>query len=394
MTDLIGALAPSLWDIDLDNFTVNLKEFPFGFWKNLGEAGSKCAHLTRAPLLPSTWQHLATVYLVKGVHATTAIEGNTLTELEVMAIYKKELTLPPSRLYLAKEVENVIKAMNEAWARPVTGPLSADEVCSMNARVLADLQVADHVLPGKYRLAPVGVGRYACPPAADVPRYMQSFIKWYNSFPESGSGLDIVGWSIIKAVAAHLYFVLIHPFGDGNGRTARLIEWRTLDRAGIASVATHVLSNHYNLTRTRYYEMLDRASIGRDMTSFFCYAVEGLVDQLATQLDYIYGQYDNLVYLDIVRQKTPGVSKEVVERRQELALAISQAPAPGVPTGAIAGLNATLAKRYADASAKTLSRDLHALEKAELIKNAKDGWVALTDPMFWRHRRELPKPKA
>jgi Fic family protein len=251
MLDSTGFRAHRLWDIDLDNFTVRLDELPFVFWKLLGEAKSKCEHLTRAPLLPETWKQMAVVYLVKGVHSTTAIEGNTLTEDEVMAIYLRELTLPPSRLYLGAEVENVITAINEAWKQPLRGPISTDEICAMNARVLAGLEVPAHVTPGRYRSGPVGVGRYACPPAADVSRYMDHFVTWYNGFATSAAGFDAVSLAIIKAIAAHIYFVLIHPFGDGNGRTARLIEWRTLDHADIASIATHVLSNHYNLTRSR-----------------------------------------------------------------------------------------------------------------------------------------------
>jgi len=100
--------------------------------------------------------------------------------------------------------------------------------------------------------------------------------------------------AIIKAVVAHPYFVLIHPYGNGNGRTARLIEWRTLDAAGIATPATHLLSNHYNLTRTRYYQMLDRASLVGDTTPFFEYAIEGFMDQLEEQLKHFHGQYANL----------------------------------------------------------------------------------------------------
>ena len=57
------------------------------------------------------------------------------------------------------------------------------------------------------------------------------------------------GVTIVRAVLAHLYFVWIHPFGDGNGRTARLIEFAILVRAGVPAPCAHLLSNHYNATR-------------------------------------------------------------------------------------------------------------------------------------------------
>jgi hypothetical protein len=54
---------------------------------------------------------------------------------------------------------------------------------------------------------------------------------------------------LIAAVVAHVYFEWIHPFGDGNGRTGRLIELKLLLEAGVPQPAAHLLSNHYNATR-------------------------------------------------------------------------------------------------------------------------------------------------
>ena len=338
--------------------------------------------------MPETWRELHHVYLVRGVHSTTAIEGNTLTEAEVMAIYRRELTLPPSRAYQGVEVDNIIAAMGSAWAEPLREAISSAEIREMNGQVLNGLEVGAHVTPGEYRRETVTVGRYVCPSAGDLPRYVERFVAWYNAFPTDASGIDPVSFSIIKAIAAHIYFVLIHPFGDGNGRTARLIEWRTLDHGGIVSVATHVLSNHYNLTRTRYYDMLDRASMGRDMTPFLCYAVEGLVDQLGSQLDFLHKQYADLVYIDIVRKNTPGHGTEVIKRREELAIAIAREGKP-VPRTRLTALSPGLARLYGRTTEKTLSRDLTALEDAGLISSVRDGWTGVTDTMYWMHRRDI-----
>lgn len=373
-------------DIDLDNFTVNLASLPHTFWTALGEAKSKVEHIKRAPLQPETWQELAIVYLVKGVHSTTAIEGNTLTEDEVMAIYKQELTLPPSREYQVQEVRNIIAFLTDALRTSLSGTaLTTEEICNMNARVLANLQVPDHVTPGVYRSTSVGVGRYRCPPPAKVPQLVEKMVKWYNDFTELG--LDPIMTAITKAIAAHVYFVLIHPFADGNGRTARLIEWRTLDASEVPTIVSHLLSNYYNLTRTRYYEMLDVASRGGNMTPFFCYAVNGFVEQLSSQLQHLHEQYENLIFLDMLNKKTPGVAGEVVRRREKLAIAICSAPGP-VPKDKLTQLTPELAAAYAVKQERALARDLSALEKAKLIELTGDGWIALLDTMYWRHRRD------
>jgi Fic family protein len=77
----------------------------------------------------------------------------------------------------------------------------------------------------------------------------------------------------------------IHPFGDGNGRTGRLLEFYILLRAGMPFYTSHILSNHYNLTRSSYYLYLHKATEQRDLGVFLAYAIQGLYDglQLALQ---------------------------------------------------------------------------------------------------------------
>ena len=95
------------------SFQLDLRKINYKLWLALGEAQSKCEHIAGVPLRPSTAQKLHQVYLAKGVHATTAIEGNTLSEKEVLDILEGRLKLPPSKEYLKQEVDNIIKACNE-----------------------------------------------------------------------------------------------------------------------------------------------------------------------------------------------------------------------------------------------------------------------------------------
>ena len=67
------------------SFRLNLREAGPRLWLSLGEAASKCEHIAGVPLRPATAQTLHRLFLAKGVLATTAIEGNTLTEKEVLA---------------------------------------------------------------------------------------------------------------------------------------------------------------------------------------------------------------------------------------------------------------------------------------------------------------------
>ena len=94
------------------NFRINLKDAPAKLWIQLGECQSKCEHIARVPLRPKTAEDLYTLYLAKGVLASTAIEGNTLSEEEVLKHLEGKLKLPPSRQYLTKEIDNIVEACN------------------------------------------------------------------------------------------------------------------------------------------------------------------------------------------------------------------------------------------------------------------------------------------
>lgn len=93
-------------------FSLDLSKASYKIWMLLGEAQSKCRHISGVPLRPGDAEKLHQVYLARGARATTAIEGNTLTEDEVRRIINDDLRLPPSRAYLKQEVENIISACN------------------------------------------------------------------------------------------------------------------------------------------------------------------------------------------------------------------------------------------------------------------------------------------
>ncbi|MBV9999500.1 MAG: Fic family protein [Verrucomicrobia bacterium] len=101
---------------------------------------------------------------------------------------------------------------------------------------------------------------YRGAPPDDCPLLVDRLCEWFSSSDFSPlKGLETV-YAIVKTVVAHLYLAWIHPFDDGNGRTSRLVEFYLLLHAGIPSPAAHLLSNHYNQTRTEYYRQLRNAS--------------------------------------------------------------------------------------------------------------------------------------
>src|SRR6185503_1689666 len=144
-------------------FDIDLRSAPPDFWMLLGEACSKCEHISSVPLQPKTAAYLHQLYLAKGALATTAIEGNTLSEEEVVKHLEGKLRLPPSKQYLAREIDNIVAACNRIRDELLSGvapKLDAEWIKRANAEVLFKLDVDEGVVPGAVRMYSVGVARY------------------------------------------------------------------------------------------------------------------------------------------------------------------------------------------------------------------------------------------
>lgn len=353
-------------------------------WIALGECQSKCEHIARVPLRPDTARRLNTVYLAKGALGSTAIEGNTLSEQEVVQHLEGELKLPPSRQYLADEVDRIVNGCNailEDLTRQPATPLSVDTIEWLNRQVLQDLDVGEDVVPGKIRQHSVLVGRYRGAPAEDCRYLLQKLCEWLNG-PDftAPSGDLIIVYALLKAIIAHLYIAWIHPFGDGNGRTARLLEFMILVGAGVPAASTHLLSNHYNLTRSAYYRELDRASrSGGEILPFIRYAVEGFRDGLQEQLEAVWTQQHDVIWRNYIHEFFRDFEDSVVGvRRRRLALDLATQSKP-VARVQIPEVSTRIAAAYAKVAERTIDRDLEFLVEHKLILRSDDGYSANRD---------------
>ncbi|MBN1607805.1 MAG: Fic family protein [Polyangiaceae bacterium] len=364
-------------------FQLDAKRFDPRVWMLLGEATSKFEHLAGSPLRPDVAQKLHRVYLAKGAHATTAIEGNTLTEEQVQKLLDHELELPPSKSYLAREVQNVVDACNSIWADILGGnldELSVDLIKQFNRTLLDGLDVGGQVVPGEIRTYSVGVLQYRGAPARDCQYLLERLVDWLNCkdfAPTESYGLAL---PVLGAIIAHLYIAWIHPFGDGNGRTARLVEFLVLARSGVPKPAAQLLSNHYNETRSDYYRHLDRASKDRErgVASFIRYAVQGLVDGLRTQIAEVRAQQLEVAWQNYVHARFARATK-AEKRQRDLILALSARPEP-LTAGELSILTSNLAREYASSSeagaARKLQRDLVALSERRLVVREGSKWRA------------------
>ncbi len=364
----------------------------------LGVISADAETIAHSMLKPETGQELHQLFLARGVLATTAIEGNTLNEEDALRAVQGTLELPESQQYLGREIENIIDAANEIKNDLVQGDGSPDltvgKITHYNWSVLHDLPIDEGVIPGEVRDHSVGVARYRGAPWQDCEYLLGRLCDWLNGSPlNTDRPSDRTAYAILKAVIAHLYVAWIHPFGDGNGRTARLIEVQILLAARLPAPVCHLLSNHYNSTRSEYYRQLDMASRSGDPIPFIEYAVQGLVDGISDALSKIRAQQFEDRWEQFIYETIGEVRTEADRRRLKLALAISENyknTLSPTPKAELRRLNPDLSELYAGKTVKTLTRDINAIGELGLIEKEGSGyvprdWVILTFQPERRH---------
>ena len=347
-------------------------------WMLLGEARAMCEHLAGVPLQPDVARNFYEVAMVRGAHATTAIEGNTLTEEQVAGILRGTFRAPPSREYQEREVKNALDALNAISARITRGDrptITRELICEFNRQVLIGTNHESDVVPGQVRDYSVIVSDYRGAPAEDCDYLLDRLAGWLESdtfrsdVPENQFALVVA-----SAIYAHLYIAWLHPFGDGNGRTARLLEFLILARSGMVPLpATHLLSNHYNLTRDQYYRELRASSRTGDTSRFIGYALQGFIDGIREQIEEVMTQQFRVAWINHVSD-TMGRFPASPARDRQRSLVLAMPSGEDVRQDELAGLSPNLAAMYGKTGPRTLRRDLNRLREDGLVVRRPQGW--------------------
>jgi hypothetical protein len=160
------------------------------------------------------------------------------------------------------------------------------------------------------------------------------------------------------------------------------MEAKFLLEAGVPSAAAHLLSNHYNLTRTEYYRQLDQTSKSNgDLRMFMEYAVRGFVDQLREQINTIQEQQLMVSWVNYVHEKFGSQRTSADRRQRDVVLAMSKKAATYIKPADIKQLNPHLAAQYATKTPKTVTRDLNRLKRLGLIEAGPMGYRARIEIM-------------
>jgi Fic family protein len=214
---------------------------------------------------------------LRSTHYSTRIEGNRLTLVETETVVEKKAATFQGRERDVREVRNYWNALLrvEQWAKEKR-PLTQDLIQQLHALVEKGLRTK----PSPYRdgqnsIRDVASGAlvYLPPEALDVPVLMGALVAWTQNAVKQKLPPPLV------AALVHYQFVTIHPYFDGNGRTARLLATFLLQRDGyglngyfsLEEYHARDLSGYYNALQTHPHHNYYEGRADSDITSWLEY---------------------------------------------------------------------------------------------------------------------------
>lgn len=221
---------------------------------------------------------------LRATHYSTLIEGNRLTQAQVHDALRGVRL--PGRERDENEVRNYYRAIEvvERLAQ-VSGPVTEDEIQLIHAWVMLGRRANSPYRDGQnvIRDSRTSAIVYLPPEAGDVPVLMKDLVAWVNENMAS----RVLPIPIVAALA-HYQFATIHPYYDGNGRTARLVTTLILHRLGYGLKGIYNLEEHYARNLEGYYRALavgpsHNYYFGRSeasLTEFVAFFCAGMADAL------------------------------------------------------------------------------------------------------------------
>ena len=231
--------------------------------------------------------------LTADVLKTSEIEGERLDAEQVRSSIARRLGIDVGALSSAdRDVEGIVDMMLDATGR-YNQPLTADRLFGWQAALFPSGRSGmTRIVTGAWRddrngpmqVVSGALGRelihYQAPAAAKLDAEMNAFLEWFNR--------DSSHDPVLKAGIAHLWYVTIHPFDDGNGRIARALTDLLLARSEDSPQRFYSMSAQIRIERKEYYEILETTQRGTpDITNWltwFLHCLDGAIAGAQTTL--------------------------------------------------------------------------------------------------------------
>ena len=281
---------------------------------------------------------------------TSAIEGEILDRESVQSSIRRRFGLTADRK-TASPAEEGVAEMMVALYHEFDRPLDHETLWRWHRMLMRDRSHLEAV--GGYRRHPEAMQvvsgpdykpkvHYEAPPSERMTEEMERFMEWYGRTASTGDRLSSLTW----AGTAHLYFVRIHPFEDGNGRIARALAEKVLAQS-LGEPSLIALSRTIARRRGAYYDILDKSCRSLDITDWLTWFAGTVLDaQVWSERGLIRSIQQTRLFDRLRGLLNP--------RQEKLLLRLFDAE----PDGFEGGLSALNYQRITGATASTATRDL------------------------------------
>ncbi len=370
--------------------------------RELVEAKSAVLSLRTIPYQRGWVEALQQMELKREVAGTSRIEGAEFTDRELDAAMKET----PEQLLTRSQRQAHAAVQTYRWIAKLLDdrPADAELLCAIHRRIVTGAD-DDHCPPGQIRRRDenVNFGQPRHRGAEGGDECALAFAEFTRAVQQEYRDHD----PLIQALAAHYHLAAMHPFLDGNGRTARALEALMLQRAGLRDTCFIAMSNYYYDEKTAYLTALaDVRERDHDLTPFLVFGLRGIALQSRRLLAEIQHQiskelFRNLMFDLFHRLKTPR-KRVIAERQIEILRLLLEADWMDLEQifQKTAGSYRTLKNPR-----KAVIRDLNDLIRLKAVKFEKLGedrfrlgvrleWpTEITETAFFEQLKALPRAK-
>lgn len=279
----------------------------------------------KLPVFPSFFAQLKPELIRRSIFGTAAIEGNPLTEDQTEKVLDTEVydlehvTCAEQEIHNLREVYELLDDVKRSSDNNFL--LLETFIQEIHTLLTKNVDYSGN-LPGYYRNMQVQVGDKAhggvyTPPRtlADVKALMQIFVDWINSAPIIATG------PFIRAALVHYHFAMIHPFQDGNGRTARFLEAAILTGSDISLVSV-MMSNYYYRNIDAYFSAFSQSRKQKSVTPFLEFFFKGVIESLEEIQENSIGVIIPIIFRDYIGHQRE--IRNITERQHELLLQLTE----------------------------------------------------------------------
>jgi Fic family protein len=368
----------------------------------LTEAKAAILSLKTVPYQRRWVERLQQIELKREVAGTSRIEGAEFTDRELDAAMKET----PEQLQTRSQRQAHAAVRTYRWIAtiPVDRPIDGDLISAIHRSIVEGAD-DDRRPPGHLRTrdqnVTFGAPRHrGCEGGEECER---AFLEFTKALQHEYREHD----PILEAIAAHYHLAAMHPFLDGNGRTARALEALLLQRAGLRESSFIAMSNYYYDEKTDYLATLAACRERQhDLTPFLKFALKGIARQARRLLNEIQREISKELFrslaMELFGRLVSARKRQLASRQLEILNRLLEVESMRVGELARA-MDATYSKLKS--GQKAFGRDLKHLWNISAVHIEQfepDGWrvsvrlewpTEITETEFFKRVKDLPKAK-